>query len=61
MYVSGWRECKVQQSFVSSRTRSLRWRSNCAWETDQQHGFFQYIKSMQLEDTKKAESQFIHP
>ena len=30
-HVTGWRECEVQQSFVSSSVASLSWRSTCAW------------------------------
>ena len=30
-HVIGWRECEVQQPFVSSSATSLSWRSSCAW------------------------------
>ena len=56
-HATGWRESEVQQSSVSSSARSLSWRSNCAW--GDQHGFFQNIKSVQLEETKKVESQCV--
>ena len=47
----------MQQSFVSSSATSLSWRSNCACgiSTD----IFQNIKSVQLKETKKVESQCV--
>ena len=45
----------MQQSFISSSTSSLSWRSSCAWETSTD----QNIKSEQLEETKKVDSQCV--
>ena len=47
----------MQQSFVSSGATSLSWRCSCAWEIST--GSSKVIKSVQLEETKKAESQCV--
>ena len=46
----------MQQSFVCSSARSLSLRSIAHVR---QHGFFRNIKSVQLEETKKVESQCV--
>ena len=44
----------MQQLFAFSSVTTLSWRYSCTWQTS-----FQNIKSVQLEETKKVESQCI--
>ena len=47
----------MQQSFVSSSATSFELEKQL--RMGDQHGFFQNIKSVQLEETKKGESQCV--
>ena len=56
-HVTGGRECEVQELFVSSTATVVELEKQL--HMGDQHGFFQSIKSVQLEETKKVESQCV--